>query len=278
MRKKKTDPEEGVPATQAGSPSRLTPLEVQQKEFRLSFRGYNEREVDAFLDRMTEDLGAILEENKRLKEIADAAGPEVADAALQAEQILEQARVQAAGIIRGAETRTSGGPEPVSVTPADAAAISAFLSKERQFLQSMAGLIQGHAESVKRDAKTVMTTQSRLVPAPAPAASATPSAPPASKQPVPAPPARTPEPVQTQAMEPIRIPDEPSASRDPEPVSPRPPVERPAPEHQVRPTSPEPQEPAPAGQPQQGASVGATPVSTPSEEDPSLRELFWGEE
>ena len=48
-------------------------------------------------------------------------------------------------------------PAVAAVDPAaDRAAISAFLAQEREFLQSLAGLVQGHAESVKgmaRDAR-----------------------------------------------------------------------------------------------------------------------------
>ena len=36
--------------------SRLSPAEVQQQQFRRSFRGYDEQEVDDFLDRVTEEL------------------------------------------------------------------------------------------------------------------------------------------------------------------------------------------------------------------------------
>ena len=38
---------------------RIAPADVQQVEFRLAFRGYNERDVDAFLDRITEGLGFL---------------------------------------------------------------------------------------------------------------------------------------------------------------------------------------------------------------------------
>ena len=62
MRKKKRQEE-----AQAGGDHRLTPVDVQQVEFRLAFRGYSERDVDAFLDRVTEDLSAYLEENERLR-------------------------------------------------------------------------------------------------------------------------------------------------------------------------------------------------------------------
>jgi len=59
-RKKGTD---DAPATGA----RITPEEVQQVEFRLAFRGYNERDVDAFLDRITEGLSSYIEELERMR-------------------------------------------------------------------------------------------------------------------------------------------------------------------------------------------------------------------
>ena len=46
--------------------SSLTPVDVQQVQFRLAFRGYNEGDVDAFLDRITEELTARIEERERL--------------------------------------------------------------------------------------------------------------------------------------------------------------------------------------------------------------------
>jgi DivIVA domain-containing protein len=61
-RKRGTD---HAPATGA----RITPEEVQQVEFRLAFRGYNERDVDAFLDRITEGLSSYLEELERLRPV-----------------------------------------------------------------------------------------------------------------------------------------------------------------------------------------------------------------
>ena len=45
--------------------SSLTPVDVQQVQFRLAFRGYNEGDVDAFLDRITEELTARIEERER---------------------------------------------------------------------------------------------------------------------------------------------------------------------------------------------------------------------
>ncbi|MCL6635643.1 MAG: DivIVA domain-containing protein [Peptococcaceae bacterium] len=49
----------------------LTPLEIQNKEFRRSFRGYNDEEVDSFLDRVNHDYEALYKENRELKERLD---------------------------------------------------------------------------------------------------------------------------------------------------------------------------------------------------------------
>lgn len=46
----------------------LTPLDIQNKEFRRSFRGYNEEEVDEFLDQLAQDYEWLYLENQRLKE------------------------------------------------------------------------------------------------------------------------------------------------------------------------------------------------------------------
>ncbi len=48
--------------------ARLTPLDIQNKEFSRSFRGYNEEEVDEFLDRIVEDYEALFRENAELKD------------------------------------------------------------------------------------------------------------------------------------------------------------------------------------------------------------------
>lgn len=45
----------------------ITPQAIQDIEFSKSRKGYDEREVDEFLDRITLDLERILEENNRLK-------------------------------------------------------------------------------------------------------------------------------------------------------------------------------------------------------------------
>ncbi len=46
----------------------LTPLDIYNKEFKHSFRGYQEDEVNEFLDEVVRDYEALLRENQELKE------------------------------------------------------------------------------------------------------------------------------------------------------------------------------------------------------------------
>lgn len=46
----------------------LTPLDIHNKEFKHSFRGYNEEEVDEFLDGVIKDYETLYRENIELKE------------------------------------------------------------------------------------------------------------------------------------------------------------------------------------------------------------------
>ncbi|MHB1127863.1 MAG: DivIVA domain-containing protein [Bacillota bacterium] len=46
----------------------LTPLDIQNKEFRKAFRGYSEEEVDSFLDKVIQEYERLYQENQYLKE------------------------------------------------------------------------------------------------------------------------------------------------------------------------------------------------------------------
>jgi cell division initiation protein len=146
-------------------PKRVTPVDIQQKEFRLAMRGYNERDVDQFLDEVTEEVARLYADNKRLREEVEFSRTtrlETTDAA-EAEGILRQAREEAARIIADATARAStiGAPQPDSVGQASASGappneiMGIFLARERAFLQNMANLIQAHAEGVKQDVRGV---------------------------------------------------------------------------------------------------------------------------
>ena len=263
---------DGAPAAR----SRLTPIDVQQKEFRVSrFGGYKMRDVDEFLDHITDTFTALTTENDRLRAGGAApmvGSPDLDDVARQADEIIARARAEAARITGEATARSSVAAVSAS-GPADRAAVNAFLSQEREFLQALAGLVQEHAETVKGMARSARPASGRAAAAPAPSAAAAVSATgaaagsvalsgagatsePATTVPSAAAPATV---ERSPGTEPRRVPEgDSSPSSDGEPTT------VPEPEATVRI-----EEPAPAG-----ASRG----DGDPEGDRSLRELFWGED
>ena len=259
MRKKDQDAAEaqdftGMPAASAS----LTPAEIQSKEFNVSrFGGYRMRDVDEFLDQITESMTKLTDENQRLRSasglpVAPSIGaPDLADTSRQADEIIESARAEAAKIVQDARAQAAVGTTAAVVAGSDTgrAAVAPFLSQERDFLQQLATLVQSHAESVKGMAKA-----SRAKPAAAPpTAAAAPE--PKAQAAVPAPASDS-----TQPMPPVK------------PAADPPPAER----AEQRPAAPiRVEEPA-------TASVGAGDADDDAGQgeggDRSLRELFWGEE
>src|SRR2546425_4229330 len=45
----------------------ITPQEIQDREFREAFRGYNQDDVDTFLDEIAVEFGRLYQENQRMK-------------------------------------------------------------------------------------------------------------------------------------------------------------------------------------------------------------------
>lgn len=45
----------------------LTPQDVVRKEFREAFRGYNQADVDLFLDEVVDEMARLVEDNQRMK-------------------------------------------------------------------------------------------------------------------------------------------------------------------------------------------------------------------
>jgi DivIVA domain-containing protein len=162
-KKKESGQETGLLSGEAASG--LTPIDIQQKEFRLAFRGYRESDVDEFLDllteefaRLNEEVARVRDENRRLRDGAGLApgamlgGPDLSETTRTAEEVLQRARDQAAAIIRDAESRARTPALSPSRAGTPAGSLSPFLSREREFLQGLAGLIQRHAEFVKEAA------------------------------------------------------------------------------------------------------------------------------
>lgn len=154
-KKKETQETAGFADELAGvERGRLTPANVQEKVFRLSFRGYNEQDVDQFLDEVTEELAATHEENKRLREKVDDGGGMVSSDVVRegerrAAETVRQAREYAARLMEDAGKRAAAeGVAPMGVAPP-----ASFLIQERDFLQRLASLVQEHAEALKAQAR-----------------------------------------------------------------------------------------------------------------------------
>lgn len=252
MRRKKRHEED--PSVSSG---RVTPSDVQQVEFRLAFRGYSERDVDAFLDRVTEDLASYIEETERLRALS--AGVPIASpsagsgpTAAEAEAVVARAREEASEIVRRAQE------EAVAIRDAggdDRAAVRPFLIREREFLQGLGSLVQSHAEEIRR---MVLDVRAHSEAQPGDASASGSPSPPSDEGPdVEGEGGGGPE------TEPIAVPDEPVVIPD-EPV------------HAVSPEGSE-----PGGEDVDVAEEGDEPaLSSEAPAEPrerSLRELFWGE-
>lgn len=246
----------GLPAI----PATITPADIQSKEFHVSrFGGYRMRDVDEYLDQITEAMSKLVEDNQRLRSsggvtTTQAIGaPDLADTSRQADEIIARARTEASTILQRAREQAIAGSSGEGVD-AGRAAVAPFLAQERDFLQNLATLVQGHAESVKGMAKAGRTAK--------------PAAPPAPTDATPA--------VEARAAEPSISPKPAAAGAQDAgpPVAPK--AEATTPKGDAPPTQPiRVEEPA-------TASVGAGDVADDdggtSEGDRSLRELFWGEE
>jgi DivIVA domain-containing protein len=128
--RKKDAATDGASAWSSAPPGRVTPLDVQQKEFHVTRvgAGYRMREVDEFLDQVTETLSALIAENERL--LRDSSGPQAAPSA-------------------------QPNPSAMSGEDADRVAVEAFLRREKGFLQDLGGLVQAHAEELRTMVKEV---------------------------------------------------------------------------------------------------------------------------
>jgi DivIVA domain-containing protein len=152
-----------APGQATGGSRALTAIDIQQKEFRVSrFGGYKMRDVDEFLDQLTDAFSALASDNERLRSGADpvVGSPDLDDVSRQADEIIARARAEAARIMQEARTG-AGAAASTGAGPRGDVSVSEFLTREREFLQSLAGLVQQHAEAVKSMAKTPRTAPSR---------------------------------------------------------------------------------------------------------------------
>ena len=98
---------------------KLTPLDIHHKEFRRSLRGYDDKEVDDFLDSVADEFERLFKENIDLSERMEVANEKVRSyqamettlhntllaAQRSAEEIVATAREEAALLLRDAEVK-----------------------------------------------------------------------------------------------------------------------------------------------------------------------------
>jgi DivIVA domain-containing protein len=267
VRRKDKHQDDGPEAPQAAKPSTasamITPLDIQQKEFQVSrLGGYRMRDVDQFLDQLTDAMTAVLGENERLRSGASGSpivgSPDLDEVSRQADEIIQRARDEAARIVADANRRaasTAGQLASGAVTPEDRAAVDAFLARERAFLQSLASLVQEHADGVKGMAKEIR----RRAASPEALAPSTASEPPSTAARAETSPASA----GTAASEPAtgERAEAPDAEAEPtRPITPVPPAKD---DETIVVSEPEP---------------AAVRREDEGDGDETLRELFWGEE
>jgi len=76
----------------------LTPLDLQQKQFRVKMRGYHRPEVDSYLDRVAATLQSLMQENESLKDELQRRQEELAEFKKR-EQLLKDTLINAQKVI-----------------------------------------------------------------------------------------------------------------------------------------------------------------------------------
>lgn len=98
---------------------KLTPLDIHHKEFGHSLRGYNEEQVDGFLDEVADELERLFKENIDLSERLETASAKVNEYEMQrhtinntlmaaqrsADEIQAKARADAESVLRDADVK-----------------------------------------------------------------------------------------------------------------------------------------------------------------------------
>jgi len=155
----------------------ITPLDIQNKEFRKSVRGYNEAEVDAFLDQVMTDYEQLYKENMEMKEqlerdakqveqyqqmedtlketlvVAQSTADELRNNALKkSELVIEEAEMKAKEIVSEARQKA----EQIKVQQEEMRQqLQIFKTRFRTLLQSQLDNMLQDTEALEQDLKKV---------------------------------------------------------------------------------------------------------------------------
>jgi len=147
---------------------RLTPLDIQQQKFKKAFRGFDMKEVDAFLELVKRHYEELILENRKLKEEAREQSRRIEEyrerertlketmitaqkivediksaARKEADVVVSQAEIQAEKILRGAQDRLVGVLEDIRE-----------LKRQRaQLWSNMKGILDSHSKLLEVQAR-----------------------------------------------------------------------------------------------------------------------------
>ncbi len=143
---------------------KLTPMDIHHKEFRHSLRGYDEKEVDTFLDDVADEFERLFKENIDLSERLDGASDKVRSyqemektlhntmlaAQRSAEDIVMRAREEAATLLRDAEVKAKelihGALRQKQTVAGELVRIK---QAEEEFRSEFVSALERHLESVR---------------------------------------------------------------------------------------------------------------------------------
>lgn len=151
----------------------ITPLDIQNKEFKRSLRGYDVQEVDIFLDEIIDDYEKIFKENIELKDKVGLLSDQIRQyntmeetlkntliaAQTTADEMTSSARLKAANIIENAEI---SGDKLIELANEDVRKINkefeylkkelfAFKTKYQAFIQAQLISLDQFYEEIEKD-------------------------------------------------------------------------------------------------------------------------------
>ena len=145
---------------------RISPLEIQQKQFKMKFRGFDVEEVFGFLEIVREEMEDLLRENSNLKENIQRAESQIKEyrdmettlreTLMTAQQMVEDyktnARKEAELLVREAESKADsmikGAHEKVIKIHED---ITDMKGIRRHFREELKRLVEGHLRMLETD-------------------------------------------------------------------------------------------------------------------------------
>lgn len=135
----------------------ITPADIQNKEFTKGFRGYDEEEVDMFLDLITLDLEKLMKENLNLKaQIATLKKEQdsIGGSDLTVKETLETAKKLMDGLAVSSEKRANALVENAEM---DAAIIIKDAKMKAEQVASDSAALTKSFEEFKREYKNLLT-------------------------------------------------------------------------------------------------------------------------